>query len=172
MDSFIATVNSNDEVIGFKSKSEVHSKGVLHRAFSIFIFNSKGELMLQQRSHGKYHSPGLWTNTCCSHLPETLSMKEIVHHRLTEEMGFDTELKYVGKFHYQVNFDNGLTENEIDHIYVGFYEKNPSPNPKEVEAFRWINISSLLAEIEEQPQNFTYWLKYILHNHSDLLKIE
>jgi isopentenyl-diphosphate delta-isomerase len=171
MESFIATVNSNDEIVDFKPKYEVHRKGLLHRAFSIFVFNAKGEVLLQQRAFGKYHSPGLWTNTCCSHLPENLSMEETVHQRLVEEMGFDTELNFVGKFHYQVDFDNGLTENEIDHIFIGFYNNNPKPNPDEVANYKWISLNDLLEDVEQKPNNYTYWLKHILENYISLLSV-
>ena len=171
MESFIATVNSNDQILDSKPKTEVHRKGLLHRAFSIFVFNSRGEVLLHQRSIGKYHSPGLWTNTCCSHLPENLSMEETIHQRLEEEMGFDTELNFVGKFHYQVNFDNGLAENEIDHIYIGFYNNNPKPNPTEVASYKWVLLNDLIQDVEQNPNNYTYWLKHILENYISLLSV-
>ena len=161
----IALVNQNDEIIGFAEKQEAHLKDFMHRAFSIFVFNSEGELMLHQRAFDKYHSPGLWTNTCCSHLPEGMEMEEAVHVRLREEMGFDVELQYLTKFHYRIEFSNGLIENEIDHIYVGFYNELPNPDPSEVAGYKWMSLPELKLDIDLNPDNYTYWLKHIIHNH-------
>lgn len=167
MNNLIAKVNENDEVIGFGEKQHVHIKGILHRAFSVFVFNAKGELLIHRRADEKYHSPSLWTNTCCSHLPQGLEMEEAVHARLNDEMGFDTPLSYIKKFHYKIEFDNGLTENEIDHLYIGFYNQNPKPNPEEVSDYAWINTEALKRDINENPDNYTYWLKHIMANYFD-----
>ena len=167
MTGIIALVNKNDDVIGFEEKGKVHIEGLLHRAFSIFVFNKAGELMIHQRALSKYHTPGLWTNTCCSHLPKGMTMDDAVHQRLMDEMGFDVDLQYITKFQYRASFDNGLTENEIDHIYVGFYDGLPKPNPHEVENYAWIALPELKSDIEVNPQKYTYWLKHIIEHHYD-----
>jgi isopentenyl-diphosphate delta-isomerase len=171
MNSMIAIVNPNDKIIGYSDKLDVHLQGIMHRAFSIFVFNNKGELMLQRRALEKYHSPGLWTNTCCSHLPMDMKMEDAVHIRLKEEMGFDTDLQYVTKFHYNIKFENGLTENEIDHIFIGFYNDNPKPNSEEVVDYKWITLNDLIVSIEEDPNNYTYWLKHIVQNYYDEVRL-
>jgi len=160
----IALVNTNDEIIGYDDKLKVHEKGILHRAFSIFVFNKKGELLIHQRAHHKYHSPSLWTNTCCSHLYENMSMHECVHNRLQFEMGFDVEVKYQFKFTYRESFDNGLTEYETDYVYFGTWEGMPNPNADEVAGFKWISLNVLKNDINKNPQNYTYWFKYIMEN--------
>ncbi len=165
MSSLIALVDEQDNITGFSDKTEVHQKGLLHRAFSIIIFNSKGEMLLQQRALSKYHSAGLWTNACCSHLTTDTEMDIIIHDRLINEMGFDCHLEQIFKFQYHVNFDNGLTENEIDWVYRGIFEGTPNPNPDEVQSYRWINMVELVKEINHSPEKFTYWFKYIISNH-------
>jgi isopentenyl-diphosphate Delta-isomerase len=169
MKDLIALVNPNDEITRFAEKQMVHIEGLLHRAFSVFVFNSQGELMIHQRAHEKYHSPSLWTNTCCSHLPPGMEMEEAVHSRLIDEMGFDTQLKFVEKFHYKIEFDNGLTENEIDHIYVGLYDGKPFPNNDEVAGYKWISLPDLKEDIGKNPDQYTYWFKYIIDNHYNSL---
>ncbi|NOU19356.1 MAG: isopentenyl-diphosphate Delta-isomerase [Bacteroidales bacterium] len=170
MPQLIALVNPNDEIIGYDNKTVVHQKGLLHRAFSILIFNSKGEMLLQRRALSKYHSPGLWTNTCCSHLPKGLEMESIIHERLQEEMGFDSELKHTLAFHYQVNFGDGMIENEIDHIYIGFFNGNPIPNPTEVCEWAWRTKDYVLEEVKNKPEKYTYWFKNILENYFDSIE--
>ncbi len=165
MENLIALVNENDEVVGYDEKFDVHKRALLHRAFSIFVINTKGEIMIHKRALDKYHSPGLWTNTCCSHLPKGMAMEEAIHQRLVEEMGFDTKLTFVTSFHYTIEFGNGLTENEIDHIYVGFYNDDPLPNPNEVADFAWITFDELKHDVESNPDNYTYWLKHIVFNY-------
>ena len=128
----VILVNSDDEQIGLMPKMEAHEKAVLHRAFSVFVVNSKNELMLQQRAFQKYHSPGLWTNTCCSHQREGEDNIEAGLRRLEEEMGFKTPLEYLFNFIYKAPFDNGLTEHELDHVMLGRYEGVPTINPDEV----------------------------------------
>jgi isopentenyl-diphosphate Delta-isomerase len=171
MNNNIAIVNPNDKIIGYSDKLEVHLKGTMHRAFSIFVFNSKGELMLQKRALDKYHSPGLWTNTCCSHLPMDMKMEDAVHIRLQDEMGFDTDLQYVTKFHYNVTFENGLTENEIDHIFIGFFNENPKPNSEEVAEFKWVDLRDLKVDIDQNPSNYTYWLRHIVQNYFEEVEV-
>jgi isopentenyl-diphosphate delta-isomerase len=161
----IALVNIDDVVIGYEEKQLVHSKGLLHRAFSIIIVNTKGELLLQRRAIEKYHSAGLWTNTCCSHLPKGFDLKPYAHQRLKEEMGFDCDLKYVETFHYKVDFQDGMIENEIDHIYLGVFNDNPQPDPNEVYDWKWIGIDEVKVDIVRNPDIYTYWFRFIVENH-------
>ena len=127
-EEYVILVNEKDEQIGFMPKLEAHEKAQLHRAFSVFILNSKNEIMLQQRAVEKYHSPLLWTNTCCSHQREGETNVEAGSRRLFEEMGFRTSLKELFSFIYKAPFDNGLTEHELDHVMIGYYEENPEIN--------------------------------------------
>lgn len=157
----VILVNENDEQIGLMPKMEAHEKAVLHRAFSVFIFNSKNELMLQQRAAHKYHSPLLWTNTCCSHQRDGESNIEAGTRRLQEEMGFTTSLKETTSFIYKAPFDNGLTEHELDHIMVGYYEQAPVINPDEVEDWKWMPLEDVRADIAAQPELYTAWFKII-----------
>lgn len=157
----VILVNQNDEQIGLMPKLEAHEKALLHRAFSVFILNSKNEIMLQQRAHQKYHSPLLWTNTCCSHQREGESNIEAGSRRLFEEMGFRTELKELFHFIYKAPFDNGLTEHELDHVMIGYYNQEPNINPDEVEDWKWMSIEDVKADIEKQPEIYTVWFKII-----------
>ncbi|PXY42041.1 isopentenyl-diphosphate delta-isomerase [Flavobacterium cheongpyeongense] len=157
----VILVNKNDEQIGLMPKLEAHEKALLHRAFSVFILNSKNEIMLQQRAHQKYHSPLLWTNTCCSHQREGESNIEAGSRRLLEEMGFKTELKELFHFIYKAPFDNGLTEHELDHVMIGYYNENPQINVEEVENWKWMKIENIKEDIEKQPEIYTVWFKII-----------
>jgi isopentenyl-diphosphate delta-isomerase len=157
----VILVNKNDEQIGLMPKLEAHEKALLHRAFSVFILNSKNEIMLQQRAHQKYHSPLLWTNTCCSHQREGESNIEAGSRRLLEEMGFKTELKELFHFIYKAPFDNGLTEHELDHVMIGYYNENPQINIEEVENWKWMKIENIKEDIEKQPEIYTVWFKII-----------
>ena len=160
----VILVNDQDEQIGLMPKMEAHKKGVLHRAFSVFIFNSKNELMLQQRAAHKYHSPLLWTNTCCSHQRDGETNIEAGTRRLSEEMGFTTALKEVTTFIYKAPFDNGLTEHEFDHVMKGFYEMDPVINKEEVEAWKWMPVEAIKSDIESNPEIYTAWFKIIFKN--------
>jgi len=160
----IILVDELDQELGFLSKLEVHQKGLLHRAFSILVFNSNHELLIHQRAFDKYHSAGLWTNTCCSHPRKGESNEQAIHRRLKEEMGFDCELKFIFKFLYQTNFADGLIEHELDHVYIGHSDQIPQVDPKEVNAFRWINQVSLKQEMDQFPERFTFWFKEIILN--------
>jgi isopentenyl-diphosphate delta-isomerase len=160
----VILVNDQDEQIGLMPKMEAHKKGVLHRAFSVFIFNSKNELMLQQRAAHKYHSPLLWTNTCCSHQRDGETNIEAGTRRLSEEMGFTTALKEVTSFIYKAPFDNGLTEHEFDHVMTGFYEMDPVINKEEVEAWKWMPVEAVKSDIESNPEIYTAWFKIIFKN--------
>ena len=161
----VILVDKNDRQIGLMPKMEAHEKGLLHRAFSVFIFNDKNELMLQQRALSKYHSPGLWTNTCCSHQREGESNIEAGKRRLQEEMGFSTDLKDTISFIYKAPFDNGLTEHEFDHILVGNYNQNPVLNLKEAADFKWMTLEKVKEDMEQNPGIYTEWFKIIFSNY-------
>lgn len=155
----IILVNEDDEQVGIQDKFSVHQLGLLHRAFSVFVFNSKNELILQQRADNKYHSPGLWTNTCCSHPIPGEKTIDACHRRLMEEMSLSCELRHVFSFIYRCKFPNGLIENEFDHVYVGYSDHIPVLNKNEAKDWKYITINNLEREIELQPDNFTEWLK-------------
>lgn len=157
----VILVNENDEQIGVMPKLEAHEKALLHRAFSVFIFNDKNELMLQQRAAHKYHSPLLWTNTCCSHQRVGESNIEAGKRRLQEEMGFVTELKESISFIYKAPFDNGLTEHEYDHVMIGSYNDAPAINPDEVQDWKWMTLKTVKADMAKQPEIYTEWFKII-----------
>lgn len=157
----VILVNENDEPIGLMNKLEAHEKAVLHRAFSVFILNDKNEVMLQQRAHHKYHSPLLWTNTCCSHQREGETNIQAGTRRLQEEMGFSTELKELFHFIYKAPFDNGLTEHELDHVMIGYYNEAPKINHDEVESWKWMSIEAIRDDIQTQSENYTVWFKII-----------
>ena len=166
----VILVNSNDESIGLMSKMEAHEKALLHRAFSIFVINSNNELMLQQRALQKYHSPGLWTNTCCSHQRDGEENIEAGLRRLQEEMGFETTLEYLFNFIYKAPFDNGLTEHELDHVMLGRYEGEPSINPEEVASWKWMDIDLIHADLINNPADYTVWFAIILDRFYNHLK--
>lgn len=161
MEEQVVLVNEKDEQVGLMPKMEAHEKAVLHRAFSVFTFNKKGELLLQQRAAHKYHSPLLWTNTCCSHQREGETNIEAGKRRLQEEMGFSTELREVFSFIYKAPFDNGLTEHELDHVMVGSFDGKPKINRDEVESFKWMKLEDVKKDIEENPEIYTAWFKII-----------
>ena len=160
----VILVNEKDQEIGLMPKLEAHQKAVLHRAFSVFIFNSENELMLQQRASNKYHSPNLWTNTCCSHQRSGESNIQAGTRRLYEEMGFTTSLKEITSFIYKAPFDNGLTEHELDHIMVGYYNEDPVINSDEVEDWKWMKIEDVKKDIGLNPDLYTAWFKIIFKN--------
>ncbi len=157
----VILVNEKDEPIGLMPKMEAHEKAVLHRAFSVFVLNDKNEIMLQQRAHHKYHSPLLWTNTCCSHQREGETNIQAGSRRLFEEMGFQTELKELFHFIYKAPFDNGLTEHELDHVMIGYYNDAPSINPEEVEDWKWMPIEAVKSDIQNNPDLYTIRFKII-----------
>lgn len=165
----VILVNQFDEQIGTMPKMEAHRKAVLHRAFSVFIMNSKGETMLQQRAAEKYHSPMLWTNTCCSHQRVGETNIEAGKRRLQEEMGFDTELKELFNFIYKAPFDNGLTEHELDHVMMGHYEEDPKINTEEVASWKWMRPEAIKNDISQAPENYTAWFKIIFERFYDHL---
>jgi isopentenyl-diphosphate delta-isomerase len=157
----VILVNENDEQIGLMPKMEAHEKAVLHRAFSVFVLNSKNEIMLQQRAEHKYHSPLLWTNTCCSHQRAGETNIEAGSRRLFEEMGFVTELKELFHFIYKAPFDNGLTEHELDHVMIGYFNEKPNINPDEVAHWKWMCIEDVRNDIQNNPEIYTVWFKII-----------
>ncbi len=142
-------------------KMEAHEKAVLHRAFSVFVLNAEGQLMLQQRAAEKYHSPLLWTNTCCSHQRIGETNIEAGKRRLREEMGFEAELKDLFSFIYQAPFDNGLTEHELDHVLLGTYSGEPRVNPDEVAAWKWMGLEEVRADLRAHPNNYTAWFRIV-----------
>ena len=166
----VILVNENDEQIGLMPKMEAHEKALLHRAFSVFVFNDKNELMIQQRALGKYHSPGLWTNTCCSHQREGETNIQAGKRRLQEEMGFSTELKDTVSFIYKAPFDNGLTEHEFDHILVGHYSGEPNLNPEEAHAYKWVSLEDLKEDMKKNPDIYTAWFKIIFDKYYKHIK--
>jgi len=157
----VILVNEKDEQIGLMPKLEAHEKALLHRAFSVFIFNDKNELMLQQRALDKYHSPGLWTNTCCSHQRNGESNIEAGKRRLQEEMGFIVDLEESISFIYKAPFDNGLTEHEYDHVLIGKYNNEPKINPNEAASWKWMPLEEVRADILRHPEIYTEWFKVI-----------
>ena len=155
----IILVDENNQIVGYSEKREAHEKGLLHRAFSIFVMNENEELMLQQRALHKYHSAGLWANTCCSHPLKGEETENTIHERLQFEMGFDCDLQPLFKFIYRAEFENDLTEHELDQVYLGSFEGSPNPNPEEVMDWKWMNMETLKSELEENPDDYVYWLK-------------
>jgi isopentenyl-diphosphate delta-isomerase len=161
---YVILVDENDQEIGSMEKQEAHEKGLLHRAFSVFVFNENKELLLQQRALTKYHSAGLWTNTCCSHPRIGETIEQAAHRRLMEEMGFDCELTSKSSFIYKAAFENGLTEHELDHILVGTFNGEISFNPTEVKNIKWISLEELEIDLINKNQNYTAWFKIIFDN--------
>ncbi len=156
---YVILVNKNDQPLGTMEKMEAHEKGVLHRAFSVFIFNTDGELLLQKRSDEKYHSPGLWTNTVCSHPRTNEKTHDAAHRRIVEEMGFDCEFEEAFSFVYKSDVGEGLTEHEFDHVFIGHSDAIPKPNPDEVGDFKYIKLSELKNDLREHPEHYTVWFR-------------
>lgn len=157
----VVLVNERDEELGLMEKMEAHEKALLHRAFSVFVFNRQGELLLQQRALDKYHSGGLWTNTCCSHPRSNESVANAASRRLQEEMGFETPLEKVFDFIYQAKFDNGLTEHEFDHVFVGYYDGDIQVNPAEVNNYTFRSMESIQESLNKHDGLFTAWFEII-----------
>lgn len=170
MEELVVLVDEQDNQLGLMPKMEAHEKAVLHRAFSVFVFNDQGELMLQQRAADKYHSPLLWTNTCCSHQRDGETSLEAGKRRLQEEMGFVCELEEIFSFVYKAPFDNGLTEHELDHVMVGTYNGEPNINPEEVESYKWMSLEGVKEDMEQNPDEYTAWFKIIFQESYSKLK--
>ena len=172
MEENVILVDKNDTQIGLMSKLDAHKKGVLHRAFSVFVLNNNNEIMLQKRAYNKYHSGGLWTNTCCSHQREGENSIEAGKRRLFEEMGFETELKIITSFIYKVEFENGLTEHELDYLLIGKYLKSPVINKQEVADWKWMKVELIADDIKLNPNNYTSWFKIIFDKFQNKIKIK
>ena len=158
MEEKVILVDERDEQVGTMEKLEAHRQGLLHRAFSIFIFNSKNELLLQQRALHKYHSAGMWTNSCCSHPRPGEQTLAAAHRRLQEEMGMKCELEYAFNFTYEAAFSNELTEHEFDHVYFGYSDALPTPDPEEVASYRYVNLDALKEDLAKNPDLYSAWL--------------
>lgn len=158
----VILVDAEDNPVGTEAKMQAHLNGDLHRAISILIYNTKGEMLLQQRALSKYHTPGLWTNACCSHPRPGESTSGAAKRRLVEEMGMEAELNEKFTFIYKAHFDNGLTEHELDHVFIGITDTDPAINPDEVNDFKWISMNELLRDISTNPENYTIWFRIIL----------
>ncbi len=169
MTEYVILVSADDHELGRMEKMEAHQKGILHRAFSIFLFNERGETLLQQRAAGKYHSPLLWTNTCCSHPREGETVLQAAQRRVREELGIRPEdihdLRPAFHFTYRAEFDNNLIEHELDHVVIGQYEGSCQPNPEEVASTRWVSMPDLLTDVEKSPAHYTAWFKIILNEY-------
>lgn len=168
----VVLVNEKDEVLGTMEKIQAHREGLLHRAFSVIIFNEKGEMLIHKRAVDKYHCGGLWTNACCSHPRLNEKPIDAAKRRLTEEMGFTCDVRFIDSFIYKVEFDNGLTEHEFDHLFVGKYSKNPNPNPDEVEDWKYVSLENIKKDVASNPEMYTFWFRDIITKHIDNLEIQ
>ena len=169
---YVVLVDENDQPIGQMEKQAAHIEPHLHRAFSVFIFNSKGELLMQQRALSKYHSPGLWTNTCCSHPRDGETLQEATSRRLMEEMGMSCEMHEVYTFIYKAPVGQGLTEHEFDHVFIGQSDDTPQINREEVESWKYMSIDALKNDILFHPELYTEWFKITFEemiHHAELL---
>jgi len=158
----VVLVDENDREVGTAEKLEAHVSGALHRAFSVFVLNGRGELLLQRRAAGKYHCGGLWTNTCCGHPRPGEPVAAAARRRLNEEMGIDCELSPAGTFVYRAEVGGGLVEHEYDHVFLARHEDDPSPDPAEADAWRWADVETLIADAEASPAEFTPWFALAL----------
>lgn len=158
----VVLVDENDKPIGEMEKLMAHEQGRLHRAFSVFIFNTKGELLLQQRANHKYHGADLWANTCCSHPQWGEDVLVSATERLNHEMGMDCDLKWVYSFLYHAQVENNLIEHELDHVFIGYSEHDPVINEDEVQDYKWVTIDELLADMKNHPSHYTVWFKQAL----------
>jgi isopentenyl-diphosphate Delta-isomerase len=165
----VIVVDINDHPISKMEKMEAHLTGTLHRAFSVFIFNRKGQMLLQKRAAEKYHGAGLWTNACCSHPQWNENTLESAHNRLDYEMGLQCDLQFVYSFIYRTPVENNLIEHEYDHIFIGYTDDVPFPNPNEVEEYKWIDLPELEHLIKKDPEEYTYWFKMILPKISEIV---
>ena len=165
MNKNVVVVDENDNFIRLEEKLKAHEEAILHRAFSLLVFNSEGEMLIQRRAKSKYHCPGQWANTCCSHPSLETDIENDILTRLDEEMGMTANnLKEIFKFTYKKKFDNGLTEHEIDRVFVGFSDVDPIMNPDEVDDYAWISIEDLYENVKENPEDYTFWFKEILNH--------
>lgn len=173
MTETLILVDEDGNPVGTGEKMSVHREGLLHRCFSIFIFNDKGQLLLQKRAQAKYHSGGLWTNTCCGHPQNGESIASAAHRRLVEEMGFDCALEEVFTFTYKARLDNEFFEHEFDHVLVGRYNDAVSPNPDEADGYEWEDVDFVITDMDTNPERYTVWSKIafrkLLNGHGEKL---
>lgn len=158
----VVLVNEHDQPVGTMEKMEAHKRGVLHRAFSVLLFNTKGELLLQKRAQTKYHSGGLWTNTCCSHPLPNEDVVQAAQRKLFQEMGIVAKPRVAFSFIYQATFENGLHEHELDYVLFDVFEGEPVLNPDEAEDWKWMRIEDLVNDINRFPEQYTAWFKILL----------
>ncbi|MBC7931800.1 MAG: isopentenyl-diphosphate Delta-isomerase [Rubrivivax sp.] len=158
----VILVDEQDRELGASEKLRAHAEGVLHRAFSVFVFDRAGRLLLQRRASAKYHSGGLWSNTCCGHPRPGEETAAAAHRRLREEMNFDCELRAAFGFVYRAELDNDLVEHEYDHVFVGEFEGSPAPDPSEVEEWKWVSMDDLRRGLRDEPSQYSYWLRTVV----------
>lgn len=169
MEEQVVVVSENDEILGLMEKMNAHENGILHRAFSVFLFNDKGEMLLQKRASGKYHSPNQWTNAVCSHPKIDETYLEGAQRRLNEELGITADLTEKFSFIYKADVGQNLWEHELDHVFTGNYEGNFALNEEEVSEIRYISMQQLDEEMNANPEKFTEWFKIILKEYKDHL---
>lgn len=169
---FVILVDEADNELGLMEKMEAHEKAVLHRAFSIFIFNSKNQMLLQQRALSKYHSPGLWTNTCCSHPRQEETLKQATSRRLMEEMGMKCNITKAFDFVYKADVGQGLTEHEFDHVFVGYSDELPDINRDEVESWKYMSLEVVKNDISKQPELYTVWFRIAFEQLENYIKTQ
>nr|MDP2191058.1 isopentenyl-diphosphate Delta-isomerase [Rhodoferax sp.] len=170
MEDHVILVDRNNRELGYEGKMEAHRDGKLHRAFSVFVLDNRDRLLLQRRAFTKYHSGGLWTNTCCSHPRPNEAVTDAAHRRLMEEMGFDCPLREIFGFVYRAELDNGLIEYEFDHVLIGRYAGEPIPDREEVDDWKWVDLDWLQQDIDRNPCSYTYWLKACFERVAVLLR--
>jgi isopentenyl-diphosphate delta-isomerase len=158
---YVILVDENDQQTGLMEKMEAHEKGLLHRAFSVFVFNDQNQLLIHQRAAEKYHSGGLWTNTCCSHPREQESITDAGQRRLQEEMGFTCAVEPVFSFIYKADLDGGMIEHEFDHVLIGRYNAAPNPNPEEVMDWRYVDLEEIVEDLSRHPEKYTAWFRIV-----------
>ena len=160
----VILVDIEDNTVGTMEKMEAHKKGILHRAFSIVLFNSQGEMLLQKRARTKYHSGGLWTNACCSHPQPNELLETATQRKLKQEMGIEMPLEFLYKFIYEAPLANNLIEHELDHVFTGTFDGTPVINPDEVEDWKFVNMESLRTDIHQHPERYTTWFRLIVEH--------
>lgn len=170
MKELVILVDESDREVGVREKLDAHRRGELHRAFSIFVFSPDGKILLQKRARTKYHSDGLWSNSCCSHPRPGASIEEEAQRKLHQEMGFRCELKEIFDFIYKAEMNNDLTEYEFDHVFIGEFDGTPVPNPEEAEDWRWMDVRDLQKDLAENPERYSYWLKICIDRVLEHLK--
>lgn len=167
---FVVLVDKDDQEVGTMEKMEAHLKGLLHRAFSVLVFNSKGEILIQKRACSKYHSAGLWTNTCCSHPKPNETIHQASARRLREEMGIVASPEFAYKFEYRAILDQGLIEHEVDYVLTATFDGMPEADPHEVQAWKFISVDELRKDVNLNPNDYTYWFRQIIEHPLFMLK--